>query len=112
MGPLVTIKELAEELEIKVSKIRRWTKKGLLTPISKSKDDGKSFLYHIDCVKIKLEVLDRIRIDFTSLDEIGARFEKAFGRRDSDLLLALQTTGNRKELIKKYAQEIRGLESG
>jgi DNA-binding transcriptional MerR regulator len=108
MGALVTVKELSKQLEIKESKVRRWTKKGLLTPISKSKQDGKSLLYDLDCARIKLEILDRIRIDFSSLSEIGARFREVFGRRDADLLDALHTTDNRKGLVKKYIEEIRG----
>lgn len=108
MGALVTVKELSKQLEIKESKVRRWTKKGLLTPISKNKQDGKSLLYDIDCARIKLEILDRIRIDFSSLSEIGARFREVFGRRDVDLLEALHTTDNRKGLVKKYIEEIRG----
>jgi len=108
MGPLVTVRELSKQLDIKESKIRRWTKKGLLTPISKSKLDGKSYLYDIDCVRIKLEILDRIRIDFPSLTEIADRFRQVFGTRDADLREALHTTDNPKGLVKKYIQEIRG----
>ena len=110
MGALVTVRELSKQLGIKESKVRRWTKQGLLTPISKSKQDGRSFLYDIDCAWIKLEILDRIRIDFASLSEIAARFREIFGRRDSDLLEALHTTDNRKELVKKYIEEIRSHE--
>ena len=109
MGRLVTIRELSELVEIKESKIRRWTKKGILTPVSVSSKDGKSLLYHLDCVKVKLEILERIRIDFNDLSEIGAVFQKVFGRRDSDLREALQRSENRKELIRKYLEEIREL---
>ena len=112
MGQLVTIRELAEHVGIKESKIRRWTKKRILTPIRKSSEDGKSFLYNLDCVQVKLEILDRIRIDFSSLDEIGERFQEVFGRRDSDLREALQTTSSRKDLVKKYVESIVGGETG
>jgi DNA-binding transcriptional MerR regulator len=111
MGPLVTIRELAEQVGIKESKIRRWTKKGILTPIRKSSEDGKSFLYNLDCVQVKLEILDRIRIDFPSLDVIGEKFQQVFGRRDCDLLEDLQTAPSHKELIKKYVESIRGGEN-
>jgi DNA-binding transcriptional MerR regulator len=111
MGQLVTIRELAEQVGIRESKIRRWTKKGILTPIRKSSEDGKSFLYNLDCVQIKLEILDRIRIDFSSLDVIGEEFQQTFGRRDCDLLEALQTAPSKKELIRKYVESIRSGEN-
>lgn len=111
MGRLVTIGELAKHVGIKESKIRRWTKKGILTPIRKSSEDGKSFLYNLDCVEVKLEILDRIRIDFAGLDEIGNRFMQIFGQRNCDLLEALQTTQSRKDLIKKFVESIRDAEN-
>ena len=111
MAQLVTIKELAQLVGIKESKIRRWTKKGILTPIRKSSEDGKSFLYNLDSVQVKLEILDRIRIDFPSLDVIGERFQQVFGRRDRDLLEALQTAASHKELIKRYVEAIRSWQS-
>jgi len=111
MGQLVTVRELAKHVGIKESKIRRWTKKGILTPIRKSNEDGKSFLYNLECVELKLEILDRIRIDFAGLDEIGDRFQQTFGQRDCDLLESLQTTQSRKDLVKKFVELIRGAEN-
>ena len=109
MGQLVTIKELSEQTGFKASKIRRWTKKGILTPVSKSEDDGKSYLYHIDCVRIKTGIVKRIIIDF-SLEAIGARFQKVFGRRNSNLLEELQRTQNHSDLVRKYTEMVRVLE--
>ena len=109
MGQLVTIKELSEQTGFKASKIRRWTKKGILTPVSKSEDDGKSYLYHIDCVRIKTDIVKRIIIDF-SLEAIGARFLKVFGSRNSILIDELQQTQNHSDLVRKYTQMVRTLE--
>ncbi|RLA78495.1 MAG: hypothetical protein DRG33_05425 [Deltaproteobacteria bacterium] len=106
MGTLITVQEIAKQFDLNAAKIRRWTKIGILTPIRKCDKDGKSFLYNSDCIKIKLEILERIRIEFSDLNEIGVRFKKVFGRRDSELLYALQRSTANKKLIEDFEEKI------
>ena len=106
MKSLITVQEIAKQFDLNEAKIRRWTKKGILTPIKKCDKNGKSFLYNSDCVKIKLEIVEIIRIEFSDLNEIGARFKKIFGHRDSELLSALQRSTSHKKLIQDFEKKI------
>jgi DNA-binding transcriptional MerR regulator len=106
MGSLITVQEMSKQFGMNEAKIRRWTKKGILAPIKKCDKNGKSFLYNQDCVKIKLEILKLIRVEFSDLNEIGARFKKVFGRRNSDLLSALGRSTSDKKLIQDFEKKI------
>ena len=106
MGSLITVQEIVKQFGMNEAKIRRWTKKGILAPIKKCDKNGKSFLYNRDCVKIKLEILKLIRVEFSDLKEIGARFKKVFGRRDSDLLSALGLSTSNKKIIQDFEKKI------
>jgi len=109
MGALGDINELSEVLGIKISKIRNWKKEKIFVPMAKDPDNGKTLLFNIECERIKFKVAQELLLDF-SLKEIGARFQKVFGRRNARLLQDLQKARNDGELMERYVKEIMSLE--
>ena len=108
MHTLMAAPALAEEMRITLFKVRRYTKLGILTPVSKDRKDGKTLLYDPRCAAIKLELLDNLRLDF-SLAELGDKFRKVFGRRNAVLIKALQKISEKEDLISHFEKEIESL---
>jgi len=107
----MTVKELAKANEISIYKVRKYTKDGILKPIGKDRDDGKTFLYHPVCAEIKLEILFDLSLEY-SKKELAKRFKEVFGKRDENLLKELESSkGRRKEgIIRKFTKEIENLD--
>ena len=108
------IVELQEDFALSENKIRRWTDAGILIPVGIDPRDGKSFRYHIDCVRIRLSVFNRIRFKFrkATLEVIGEKFQQVFGSEDDGderLKQEMEETKKRSDLIKKYVNEISSL---
>ena len=104
MTNLLNVEELSSKKSWKVSKIRRYTKEGIFSPVSKDSVNGKSLLYHIGCVEIKLRLIEEFRLDFT-LKELGKRIQKVCGKRNKKLLTMINTT-KEDEIIEKLKEEI------
>ena len=105
MSPLLSSQALAESMGITIYKVRRYTKAGILTPMSRDRKDGKTLLYDPRCAEIKLEILYRLSLDYSKKD-LGERFRKVFGRRNSALTRALESMGDKEEIIDKFLKEI------
>jgi DNA-binding transcriptional MerR regulator len=105
MGALLSSQKLAESLGITLYKVRRYTKAGILTPMSKDRGDGKTLLYDPRCVEIKLEILYQLSVDY-SQKELGERFKRVFGRRNAALIRALESMAHKEEIISKFLREI------
>jgi DNA-binding transcriptional MerR regulator len=110
MGNLLSSQELAESMGITLHKVRRYTKAGILAPMSKDRKDGKTLLYDPRCAEIKLEILYRLSLDY-SKKELGEKFRRVFGRRNVALIRALESMGDKEEIITKFLREIEGLTS-
>ncbi len=110
MGGLLSSQKLAESVGITLYKVRRYTKAGILTPMSKDRKDGKTLLYDPRCAEIKLEILYRLSLDHSKKD-LGEKFRRVFGRRDSPLIRALESMGDEEEIINKFLKEIESLNS-
>jgi DNA-binding transcriptional MerR regulator len=111
MGALLSSLELAEKMGITLYKVRRYTKAGILAPMSKDRKDGKSLLYDPRCEEIRLEVFYRLSLDY-SQQELGERFRKIFGRRNAALIRTLESMGDKEEVISKFLREIESLPGG
>ena len=105
MSPLLSSQALAESMGITIYKVRRYTKAGILTPMSRDRKDGKTLLYDPRCAEIKLEILYRLSLEHSKKD-LGERFRKVFGRRNSALTRALESMGDKEEIIDKFLKEI------
>ena len=105
MGALGNINELAEKLDIKVSKIRNWKKHQIFVPIKRDREDGKSLLFHLDAENIKFLVAQELLLDY-SLEEIGRRFGTVFGKKNTDLINDIQKTKNENNLVEKYLKKV------
>ena len=110
MGTLLSSQELAESMGITLYKVRRYTKAGILTPMSKDRKDGKTLLYDPRCGEIKLEILYHLCLDY-SKKELGEKFKRVFGRRNAALIRALESMGDKEEIIRKFLREIESLTS-
>ena len=108
MDALLTAPELAKHLETTIYKVRRYTKLGILTPVSIHKKDGKTFLYDSRCAEIKLELLHNLRLDYP-LAELGRIFKRVFGKRDVNLIKALHSLVDKEDVMRKFEKEIEGL---
>jgi len=109
MTNLLNVEELSRKKGWKVSKIRRYTKEGIFSPVSKDSVNGKSLLYNIGCVEIKLRLIDEFRLDFT-LKELGEKILKICGKRNKKLLAMINTT-KEDEIIEKLKEKITALEN-
>ncbi len=109
MSTLLTSQELVKSVGITINKIRRYTRSGILTPMSKDRRDGKSLLYDTRCVEIKLEILYRLSLDY-SKKELGERFRKVFGKRNVHLIRALESMSEQEDILQKFSKEIEDLE--
>ena len=109
MTNLLNVEELSRKKGWKVSKIRRYTKEGIFSPVSKDNVNGKSLLYHIGCVEIKIRLIEEFRLDFT-LKELGKRIQKVCGKRNKKLLAMINTT-KEDEIIEKLKEEITAFEN-
>ena len=109
MVGLLSSQKLAESVGITLYKVRRYTKAGILTPMSKDRKDGKTLLYDPRCVEIKLEILYRLSLDH-SKKELGEKFRRVFGRRNSPLMRALESMGDEEAIISKFLKEIESLD--
>ena len=105
MDTLVPATDLARHLGITIFKIRRYTKAGILSPMSRSRKDGKTLLFDPLCEEIKLEIMHNLRLDF-SLSEVGKAFSEFFGKRNALLLKELHSADNKGELIERLQKEI------
>lgn len=110
MGALLSSHELAEAMGITLYKVRRYTKAGILAPMSRDRKDGKTLLYDPRCVEIQLEILYRLSLDYSKKD-LGEIFKRVFGRRNAALVRALESTGDKEEIISKFLREIESLTS-
>ena len=108
MGTLRSSQKLAEETGITLYKVRRYTKAGILAPMSRDRKDGKTLLYDPRCVEIKLEILYSLSLDY-SKKELGEIFRKVFGRRNAALIRALEAMGDKEEIIAKFLREVEKL---
>ena len=104
MANLLNVDELSEKTGLKVSKIRRFTKYGIFSPVGKDSVNGKSFLYHFGCIEIKLELIKEHSLDLT-LPELGKRIQKICGNRNKKLLDMMRAT-KEDEIIVKLNKEI------
>ena len=105
MGTLLSSQELAESMGITLYKVRRYTKAGILAPMSRDRRDGKSLLYDRRCAEIKLEIFYRMNLDY-SQKELGEKFKRVFGKRDAALLRTLEFMGDKEEIINKFSTKI------
>lgn len=108
------IKQLQPEFDLSPNKIRRWTEAGILI-LAEIDEDGKSFLYHIDCVRVRLAVFKRVRLKYRkeSLKGIGEKFKEVFGGEedeDENLKRDLEKSRKMDNVIKKYVNEVSSTE--
>jgi hypothetical protein len=108
MGALLSSRALAESMGITLYKVRRYTKAGILAPMSKDRKDGKSLLYDPRCEEIRLEIFYRLSLDY-SQEELGEKFKKVFGKRNAALIRTLESMGDKEEIINKFSREIESL---
>ena len=104
MANLLNVEELSLKTGWKVSKIRRYTKAGIFAPVSKDSINGKSLLYHLGCVEMKLQLIEEFRIDF-SLKELGERIQNICGKRNKVLLKMINKT-KEDETFEKLKEKI------
>ena len=108
MTNLLNVKELSQKKGWKVSKIRRYTKEGIFSPVSKDSENGKSLIYNLGCVEIKIRLIDELRLDY-KIKELGEKIQKVCGKRNRKLLTMINTTKEDK-IIEKLKEEITAFE--